>query len=172
MTTLVTGGRPIVAHPRGGQWDEAQDATHRAEQARLRGDSDAHQFWSGVSCGYMAAYSPWLLWRDDLKLARRNLFARTETYESIVDRLDRFGIVNPQRKDTLKAAGVLFGYSQATAEEPDAEECAAPCAGRILTMRDDDAVETWHGWFCNDDCHLSYDRGACCRPERDDPRDR
>jgi hypothetical protein len=156
MTTLVTGGHPIVAHPRGGQWDEAQNATHTAEQARLRGDTDEHQFWLGVSCGYMAAYSPWLLWRDDLKLARRNLFARTETLEAAVERLDRFRIVNPQRSDALKATGVLFGYSQATAEEPDAEECQAPCAGRILTERDHLAVETHYGWFCNDDCHLSY----------------
>jgi hypothetical protein len=119
-----------------------------------------------VQQGYLAAYSPWQLWRDDLAAARRNLFARTETYDEVLARVNRFDFNTVQRREALRATGILWGFSEATAERDDAETCAAPCAGRILTELDTDAIETHHGWFCNEDCHISVDGMWCCKPEK------
>lgn len=165
-TKLITDGKRIVDDPRPAQWDELNAAIGNATAARRADDLDTYYWWLGVQQGYLAAFSPWTLWRDDLARARRNLFARTEHLDELLPRLDRFGIREPQRRDTIRATGTLWGFSQATAERDDAETCTATCAGRILTELDDDAVDTWHGWFCNEDCHLSYDGMHCCKAEK------
>ena len=156
-------GSRIVAHPRPAQFDELNAAIGAATAARRENRTDDYYWWLGVQQGYLAAFSPWSLWRDDLAAARRNLFARTESFTEVVGRLDRFGVPEPQRRGCIRATGTLWGFKEATAEEDDAQECAAPCAGRILTDRDPDAIrcdESPQTWFCNDDCRTSYERTA------------
>ena len=165
MTKLSIDGQPLVPDPRPGQWDEANQATDHANLARTSGDLDSYHWWIGVSSGYMSAFNPHALWRDDLRKAKQSLVARTLGLDEATDRAGRFGLEGLQRRRFLMDCGVLWGFKEATAERDDAQECIA-CNARILSDVDEQAYQTHHGWVCNDDCHITYGGSNCCAAER------
>ena len=159
MTAVVTNPRPAL-------WDEAQDALNRHRAAATR---DEAAYWIGVNVGILAAVLPTAapLYTDQYKAARDKLFARAYP----VDELGYLRMLPADDRSQLmiesiyRASGVLFGWKQATAELPDADECMA-CEQRVLAADCERAVHCrYHGTFCDEDCARTVCEPLCERQD-------
>jgi hypothetical protein len=169
MMPTTTDRTPLVRNPRPGQWDQLNNLVGQIHQARRDGHHLRAAWLYGVQTGTLAAFSGWDLWADDLIRARHYQWSRNEPYDAALERITRLVPHGPVQLDAIRACGVLWGFKEATAEEPDAEECLF-CNGRVLLDRDTDAVSTWHGVFCAEQCHRDLDGYECCRHEPEDNR--
>jgi len=119
-------------------------------------DPDRHSYLAGVYLGYSVALG-WLD-RTIVEEARRAPFASTIPLD-VALRPIRSAHVESER---LRACGTLWGYSQATRFQPDADECGS-CGARLLTETDDvDYCMRDMLRFCGDGaCIESWHVGRC-----------
>ena len=144
----------------------ADELVH-AIRARRVADPLLEPYWGGFIVGFTGSLVTDDVFTDALTDARRVLFAGTYDLDSVVARLALLGRnVEPERAARiLKASGVLYGWKRGTEERDDAEECTT-CEARILTDTDHDAERCIVGWFCDPDCHQTFDAMRCCAAER------
>lgn len=140
----------VVKHPRPTQWAE-QAAAHRNYQQAT--DLAARNYWCGVSTGYLVAFLGTDYWTELHDKAKSLHYVAPYTWEEAQTALaGRKPRIYPQMS-LWEAAGILFGYKQATAERTDAVECTN-CDKRVLFLHDNETLATCqtHGVFCDDDC--------------------
>lgn len=160
----------VVEHPRTGH--VLGDLLNAIQQRAA--DPDTAPYWSGYIVGFTATFTDDDVFTDALTDARGTMFAAAHNVGDTAARLRMFNRnLEPRRAASIMhASGVLYGWKQGTAERDDAAECVV-CDARILTRLDDEAVECYGtGWFCDQNCHQSYDAGQCCAPEPEFDKDR
>lgn len=151
-----------VAEPRLGQLSELVDII------RDKRTHPEHAPWyDGFIVGFAAAICDDQALRDQLIEARATAYAHAHTIDEALAMpwLAHMVDTPARRRNYLRACGVLFGWKQATAERPDAEECTT-CQDRILVDADDPASCTpcvYHGWFCSPECQRAACMASCDR---------
>jgi hypothetical protein len=136
------------------------DHLHTALREAADGTDHQRAYYSGYALGFMAAFVDTDVLRDVLTDAEKSWVAAPYPFDQAIARYSMLGSGTMAGVTAmLHDSGVLTGFSDATAERPDAVSCTG-CERRILTDDVTDAEECGrHGW-CHIDCRTSICRAG------------